>query len=73
MTARVSDLSVDELRFLIQETVRQTFEELFRDPDSGVELRPDFKSELTSSLQNAQKGGKLLSAESVAAQLGLKW
>ncbi len=73
MTARVSDLSVDELRFLIQETVRQTFEELFRDPDSGVDFRPDFKSELTSSLQNAQNGGKLLSAESVAAKLGLKW
>jgi predicted acetyltransferase len=38
MTARVSGLSVDELRFLIQETMRQTFEELFRDPERWADL-----------------------------------
>jgi hypothetical protein len=73
MTTRVSDLSVDELRVLIQEVVRQTLKDLFRDPDDGLELRGDFKNELQASLNAPQKDNELLSAESVASQLGLEW
>ena len=73
MTARVSDLSVDELRILIQEVVRQTLKDVFRDPDDGLELREDFKSEMQASLKTSQADGNLLSAESVASQLGLEW
>ncbi len=73
MAARVSDLSVDELRVLIQEVVRQTLEDLFRDSDDGLELREDFRNELQTSLNTPQKDDELLSAESVASQLGLKW
>ena len=69
MTARVSDLSVDELRILIQEVVRQTLKDVFRDPDDGLELREDFKSEMQASLKTSQADGNLLSAESVASQL----
>jgi hypothetical protein len=73
MTARVSDLSVDELRVLIQEVVRQTLKDVFRDPDEGLELREEFRSELRVSLDTFQADGNLLSAESVASQLGLEW
>ena len=73
MAVRVSELSVDELRVLIQETVRQTLTELFRDPDDGLELHEDFAKELKASLNVAPSGRKLLLAESVAANLGLKW
>lgn len=73
MTARVSDLSVDELRVLIQEVVRQTLKDIFRDPDEGLELREDFKSEMQASLNTSQADGNLLSADSVASQLGLEW
>jgi hypothetical protein len=73
MTARVSDLSVDELRVLIQEVVRQTLKDVFRDPDDGLELREDFKSEMQASLNTSQADGNLLSADSVASQLGLEW
>ena len=73
ITARVSDLSVDELRVLIQEVVRQTLKDVFRDPDDGLELREDFKSEMQASLKTSQEDGNLLSADSVASQLGLEW
>lgn len=73
MTARVSDLSVDELRVLIQEVVRQTLKDVFRDPDDGLELQEDFRDELQASLNTSQAGGNLLSVESVASQLGLEW
>ena len=73
MSARVSDLSVDELRVLIQEVVRQTLKDVFRDPDDGLELREDFKSEMQASLNTSQADGNLLSADSVASQLGLEW
>lgn len=73
MTARVSDLSVDELRVLIQEVVRQTLKDVFRDPDDGLKLREDFRGELQASLNRSQADGNLLSAESVASQLGLEW
>ena len=73
MATRVSDLSVGELRTLIQESVKQTLMELFRDPDEGLELREDFKDMLQHSLRTVQAGGETLSAESVAAKLGLSW
>lgn len=73
MATRVSDLSVDELRTLIQDAVRQTLMELFRDPDEGLELREDFKEMLQHSLRTVQAGSETLSAESVAAKLGLSW
>jgi hypothetical protein len=56
-----------------QETVRQTLTELFRVPDDGLELHEDFAKELKASLNAAQSGRKLVSAESVAANLGLTW
>ena len=73
MTTLVSDLSVDELRSIIQETVKQTLTELFHDPDEGLELREDLKNALQHSLKAVQTGGETLSAENVAAKLGLSW
>jgi hypothetical protein len=73
MTMRVADMSVDELRTLVQETVTQALIELLRDPDEGLELRDDFEKALQHSLENVRSGGKTLSAESVAAKLDLSW
>jgi len=70
---RVADMSVDELKTLIQETVAQTLTELLRDPDEGVELREDFESALQFSLETVRSGGQTVAAEHVAAKLGLNW
>ena len=69
----VSDLTVDELRKLIREVVSQTILEIFVDPDQGLELRDGIKKRLNSSLETIRKGGKTISAEQVAENLGLEW
>lgn len=73
MVTRVAEMSVDELKTLIQETVAQTLTEFLRDPDEGLELREDFAVALRRSVETAQSGGETLSADSVAAKLGLSW
>ncbi len=69
----VANMSVDELKLLIQETVTQTLMELFNDPDAGLELREDFKLLLQKSLTTVQTTGKTIPADDVAARLGLSW
>ena len=73
MVTRVAEMSVDDLKTLIQETVTQTLTEFLRDPDEGLELREDFEVALRRSVETAQSGGETLSADSVAAKLGLSW
>ncbi len=73
VATRVADMSVDELKSLIQETVTQTLLDLFRDPDVGLELREDFNCLLQNSLAAVKAGGETLSADTVAAKLGLSW
>ena len=73
VTTRVIDMSVDELKSLIQETVTQTLMELFRDPDEGLEVREDFKSRLQHSLVTVKAGEETITANTVAAKLGLSW
>ncbi len=70
-TMQVSDLSVLELKAIIKETISQTLQDLFRDPDEGLLLREDFQEELRASMKYVQTGGATLSAEKVAADLGL--
>lgn len=73
MVTRVADMSVDDLKMLIQETVTQTLIEFLRDPDEGMELREDLATALRNSLETTEAGGETLSAGSVAAKLGLSW
>lgn len=73
VATRVADMSVDELKSLIQETVTQTLVELFRDPDAGLELREDFQSLLQRSLAAVDAGEETIAADNVAAKLGLSW
>lgn len=68
----VADLTVDELKSLIKETVTQTILELFADPDEGLELREDVQERLRRLLAT-QLPGKTISAQDVAAKLGLEW
>ncbi len=64
---RVADLTVAELRFIIQETVRETMRET--DPDAGLELSDETIAILS---QPASKEGRI-SIQDLAASVGLKW
>jgi hypothetical protein len=70
---KVSDLTIDEFRDLIRETVKQTLAELLFDPDEGLELRADVEKALLRSMKSVREGGETYSAEDTARELGLDW
>jgi len=70
---QVKDLTVEELKQLIQETLTETLEVMLSDPDQGQEIKPTVKQELVKSLQRTQAGDRGIAADEVAKKLGLDW
>jgi hypothetical protein len=70
---QVKDLSVDDFKFLIQETVTETVQSLLSDPDVNKRLKPEVAQSLADSLQRTRNGERGISAEEVAQRLGLNW
>jgi hypothetical protein len=70
---KVKELTVEEFKILIQETIEQKLEEVIGDPDLGLELREEIKERLRSSLAAVQRGEKGIPIEEVAKQVGLDW
>jgi hypothetical protein len=70
---QVKDLSVEELKFLIQETVAEAVQSLLIDSDDEKQIKPEVKQQLLQSLQLTQAGESGISAEEVAKKLGLTW
>ncbi len=68
---KVADLTVDEFKSVIRETVAQTLAELLSDPDEGLALRDEFNSELLAALKEPKAQYK--TAETVAEKLDLDW
>ena len=66
-------MSVDQLKDLIQETVKEVLVEMLRDPDGGLELREDFKIVLQRSLETYESESDTVPADEVAEKLGLRW
>jgi hypothetical protein len=71
--AHADEITIEELRLLIQETVAQTLADLLRDPDDGLEVREDLRRELRGAMQGTDGTLTTKSASDVAAQLGLRW
>ena len=70
---QVKDLTIEELKLLIQETVTETIQSLLIDPDEGKKVKPEIKQQLLNSLHRTQNGESGISAEQVAKKLGLNW
>jgi len=70
---QVKDLTVEELKLLIQETVTETIQSLLIDSDEDRQLKPEVKQQLLDSLQRTRSGERGISAEEVAKKLGLNW
>jgi hypothetical protein len=70
---QVKDLTVEELKFLIQETVTETLQAMLTDPDEGKQLKPEVRQQLLKSLEKTQAGERGVAAEEVAKRLGLAW
>lgn len=70
---QVKDLTIEELKLLIQETVTETIQSLLIDPDEEKQLKLEVKEQLLNSLHRTQTGKSGISAEEVAKKLGLNW
>jgi len=68
---KVKDLSVDQLKALIEETVEEKLQEILGDPDAGFELRDEVKERLRLSLAAMRGGQKGIPIDKVASQAGL--
>ena len=68
---QVADLSTDELKTLILETVTQVLDDILYDPDEGLVIRPEVEQALLRSRQRRVSGVSGVSIEEVAQQLGI--
>jgi hypothetical protein len=69
----VNELSIDELKALIEEIVEEKLQEILRDPDEGLSLRPEVEERLVKSLNQKKESRRTVSAQEVARDLGLNW
>ena len=68
---QVKDLTTDELKTLIRETVAAALGDLLPDPDEGLTVKEEFKQELLEIQQRRQSGTRGISAEEAMKRLGL--
>ena len=72
LSTHVSDLTVDELKMLVRETVEQTLVDFLIDSDKNLALRQSMKTALERSIKSVREGDALYSADEVAKNLGLE-
>ncbi len=68
---KVKELSVEQLKVVIQETVEEKLYEILGDPDQGLELKDEVRERLKQSL-TAKDKAKGIPFEQVARELGLE-
>ena len=66
---RIADLTVNEFKQLVRESVVQSITGLLGDPDDGLRLREDFAEELQRSLREVESGGRTTSLSDAADRL----
>lgn len=59
---QVKDLTIEELKAVIRETVIESLEELLPDPDAGKTVKEQFQQELLEIRQRRKAGTKNISA-----------
>ena len=68
---KVADLSTDELKTLIRETVAESLADLLSDPDAGLELNDDLRLQLLAQQETVASGERGESLSDVLENLGL--
>jgi hypothetical protein len=71
MTLTVTQITIEELKALISETVKETLLETLRDPDVGLRLRPEFESRLRESQAYVEGGGDLIPFDEMVHRLDI--
>ena len=69
MNTRINEISLEELKAYINETVDSRLEERLGDPDIGLEI----KAEVIEAIRKSRKSKVHIPAEEAAKRLGLNW
>ena len=69
MNTKIKELSLQDLKSYIDETVDKRLEERFGDPDVGLEVKP----ELIEKIRKSRLAKETSSAQDVAKRPGLNW
>jgi hypothetical protein len=70
---KISDLTVDEFRSLVKDIGRETLNEMFGDPDEGLELQDGLEEALRRSIKSVNEGVQTYDANEAAKKLGIDW
>lgn len=70
---KVNELTMEQLKALVEEMIEAKLEEYLGDPDEGLELREEVKARLMDSLAAVERGEKGIPLEQVVKKLGLEW
>jgi hypothetical protein len=70
---QIKDLTTEDFRVLIRETVQEILDDYLEDPDAGLSLRPEVQAQLEASQARRASGQRGIPAAEVAKQLGLTW
>ncbi|MCK4451441.1 MAG: hypothetical protein KAX26_12710 [Anaerolineae bacterium] len=65
----VAEMTVPQLKMLIQSALKDTLQEVLGDPDAGLELRSRFEERLRHAVAYVASGGHLLSMEELTGQI----
>ena len=68
---QVKDLTIEELKAVIRETVIESLEDLLPDPDTGKIVKEKFQQELLEIRQRRKAGNQNISADEVKQRLGI--
>ena len=68
---QVKDLTIEELKAVIRETVTESLEDLLPDPDAGKIVKEKFQQELLEIRQRRKAGNQNISADEVKQRLGI--
>ena len=69
---KVKELSVEQLKALIQEAVEEKLQEILGDPDQGLEVKEDVRERLKHSLATLERGEEGICIGQVAKEIGLE-
>ena len=70
---QVQEMTIDQLKGLLRETVEEKLEEMLGDPDWGLELKDAVHERLKWSLEETERGGSGIAVDDVVKKTGLRW
>ena len=63
---KVKELSVEQLKALIEDTVEEKLQSYLGDQDKGLEVKPELLKELKASIAEARRGNRGIPLEHLA-------